>query len=204
MTRRIRKRNRLVLFSAEGRNVTETLYLKDLIKDKEGFTLRKAYGNATDPVGMLKDIIATMKDLDFEPSYGDIALCFIDFDCNRGKELQIREAATLARKKRINLIISNPCFELWFICHFTATPKNYTGSKQLLDDMNRYICGYSKAKEGIYSLLKDKTGHAVKTAANLEKTALSKGYKYLSADFAPATDMFRLFSLMDTAAGKTD
>ena len=182
--------------------MTETLYLKDLIKDKAGFTLRKAYGNATDPVGMMKNIIATMDDLNFNQSYGDVALCFVDFDCNRKKEAQIREAETLARKNKINLIISNPCFELWYICHFTSAPKNYSGSKPLLDDMDRYICGYSKVREGIYVLLKDRTDYAVKTAGNLEKKALSKGYKYLSADFAPATDMFRIFSLLDNAAEK--
>lgn len=41
MGRRMRKRNRLILFAAEGQNVTETLYLKDLVNDTDGFSLSK-------------------------------------------------------------------------------------------------------------------------------------------------------------------
>ena len=61
-----RKRNHLVIFVAEGRNETEKLYLRDLIQDNDGFTLKKAYGSATDPEGMVKNLINTMKDFDFD------------------------------------------------------------------------------------------------------------------------------------------
>ena len=137
--RKERKRNKLVLFAAEGHNATETLYLRDLISDTDGLTLRKAYGNETDPVGMVKNLIASKEAFGFDSDYGDLAFCFIDLDCNRNKEQQIRKAAELAADKDIYLIVSNPCFELWYICHFTSSPKNYTESKDLLKDMPKYI-----------------------------------------------------------------
>lgn len=53
-----RTQNKLILFAAEGHNATETLYLRDLIKNINGVVLRKAHGNETDPVGMVENLIA--------------------------------------------------------------------------------------------------------------------------------------------------
>ena len=110
MQRRKRNRNRLMLFAAEGRNKTERLYLSDLINDTDGLTIRKAYGTATDPIGMVENLASTMDDLGFDPDYGDLAFCFIDLDCSREKEKQIRECAEKAADSDIHLIVSNPCF----------------------------------------------------------------------------------------------
>ena len=63
MARKIRKRNRIMLFAAEGHNETEKLYLRDLINDTKGFVFKKAYGTNTDPSGMIKNIIATMNEV---------------------------------------------------------------------------------------------------------------------------------------------
>ena len=60
-----RTRNKLILFAAEGHNATETLYLKDLIKDLAGVVLRKAHGNETDPVGMVENLKDSMDALGF-------------------------------------------------------------------------------------------------------------------------------------------
>ena len=194
-----RKQNKLILFAAEGHNATETIYLKDLINDTKGLTLRKAYGTDTDPLGMVENLRATMDDLGFDADYGDLAFCFIDLDCNRKKEKQIREAAEKAIANNIHLIVSNPCFEIWYMCHFTSSPKNYTESKALLKDMPQYIKGYGKAKEGIYALTKKYINTAIINAKNLEKRAIANGYIIHTADFSPATDVYKIFQLLEKA-----
>lgn len=156
----------------------------------------QAHGNETDPVGMVKNLIASMDAFGFDSEYGDIAFCFIDFDCDKGKEPQIREALELATSNNIHLIISNPCFELWYICHFTSSPKNYLRSKDLLDDMPSYIKGYNKSMEAIYPQVKDETIVAIRNAEQLEKRAIEKGYVPHTADFSPATDVYRIFQLI--------
>lgn len=191
-----RTRNKLILFAAEGHNATETLYLRDLIKNINGVVLRKAHGNETDPVGMVENLIASMEAFGFDPEYGDLAFCFVDFDCDKGKEPQIKEALELATSNNIHLIISNPCFELWYICHFTSSPKNYLKSKDLLDDVPTYIKGYNKSMEAIYPQIKDETIAAIKNAEQLEKRAIEKGYVPHTADFSPITDVYRIFQLI--------
>ena len=194
-----RKKNRIVLFAAEGHNETEKLYLRDLIDDRNGFVLRKAYGTNTDPIGMVKNIISTMRDLDFRHSEGDVAFCFLDLDCDRGKERSLKEAENMARKHNINIIVSNPCFELWYICHYTSSPKNYSGSRELLRDMDRYIHGYSKSKDGIYEITKTNIPNAMRNAENLEKRAISNGYIIHTADFSPTTDWYKIFRFIGSS-----
>ncbi len=171
--RKMRRRNRLMLFAAEGNNETEKLYLRDLVIDTNGLSIKKAYGNNTDPVGMVKSLIDTMHDLDFDSEYGDIAFCFLDLDLDRNKEKQVKEEETLATNHNIHIIVSNPCFELWYICHFTGSPKNYRSSKDLLKEMSRYIKGYSKSKEGIYAITKPYIPTAIKNAEILERRAMA-------------------------------
>lgn len=187
-----RQRRKLILFAAEGHNKTETYYLQDFIRDVGNLTLRRSRDASTDPVGMVKGLVDAMDEFDFDAENGDLAFCLFDMDCNQDKESQIRQAMQIANKHNIEIIMSNPCFELWFICHFTASPRYYSSSSELCKDMNRFINGYCKSKEGIYSLLKNNLTIAISNAEALEKKALQAGYNKLTADFSPTTEMYKL------------
>lgn len=56
---------------------------------------------------------------------------------------QIQEAAKLANTNKIELIISNPSFEIWFLLHFIYTTKYYD-NKSLIDDLKAYVPNYKK------------------------------------------------------------
>ena len=105
----------------------------------------------------------------------------------------------MARKHNINIIVSNPCFELWYICHYTSSPKNYSSSRELLRDMDRYIHGYSKSKDGIYEITKTNIPNAMRNAENLEKRAISNGYIIHTADFSPTTDWYKIFRFIGSS-----
>ena len=194
--RHCRRRNRLVLFAAEGHNRTETYYLKDFVRDVGGMKLHRSRDASTDPVGMVKGLISTMEDLGFDSREGDLAFCLLDMDCSRDKEKPLQEALRLAKKNEIQKIVSNPCFELWFICHYTSNPRRYASSSELVKDMDRYIKGYAKSLEGIHMLIKNNIESAIRNAENLEKKALASGYCRYCADFSPTTDMYKLVCRM--------
>ena len=125
-----RTRNRLVLFAAEGHNKTEVNYLRDLAKHIGNIKLIRSHDASTDPIRMVKGLISTMEDTDYDPSIGDLAFCIFDMDCNKDKEKQVLEARRIAQNHGIQLIASNPCFEIWYICHYTSTPKLYASRKK--------------------------------------------------------------------------
>lgn len=189
-----RTRKKIVLFTAEGghNNKTETNYLRNLVKDIGNIKLIRTQDASTDPIRMVESLISTMADIDFDPSLGDLAFCIFDMDCDKAKEKQVQEAQSIAQKKGIVLIMSNPCFELWYVCHYTETPKLYASSKDLLKDMNLFIPGYKKQMENVFLIVKEKTGDAIRNAENLENKAIEKGYRKYSADFSPTTEMYKL------------
>ena len=132
---------------------------------------------------MVRNLAATMRDYDFDSENGDLAFCFMDLDCSREKEKQLREAAALALQKGIHLVVSNPCFELWFMCHFTESPRHYAQSRDLLKDISTYINGYGKSRTGIYAMIRHRLDYAIRSAELLEKRAIAAGYVKHTADF---------------------
>ncbi len=46
--------------------------------------------------------------------YGDLAYCLVDADCDSRKNDQLAGATNLANKHNIELIVSAPCFEIWY------------------------------------------------------------------------------------------
>ena len=151
---------------------------------------------------MVKNLIASKEAFGFDSDYGDLIFYFIELDCSRNKEQQIREAAELAVDNNIYLITSNPRFEFWYICHVTSSPKNYAEKQGSQKDMPGYIKGYSKSKEGIYTTTKDKIDTAIKNAKNLEKRAIANGYTIHTADFSPTTAAYRIFPLIKETSKK--
>lgn len=98
---------------------------------------------------------------------GDIAFCVFDLDNSGYKEKQFLEAKKIADKKSIHMIPSNPCFEVWYLEHFTYTSKPFLHSKDIIEELKKYIPDYEKTKN--YSeLLNDKLAIAKANCKKLE------------------------------------
>lgn len=71
----------------------------------------------------------------------DHVWCVVDVD----DHTTLNEALLLARRNGVNLIVSNPCFEIWLLWHyqdFTSQTNRFDLPKKL----NSRIPGYSKKK----------------------------------------------------------
>lgn len=187
-----RKQKRLFLFAAEGHNCTERNYFRGFNADYKDVSIRYANGSSTDPVGLVNELIKAMNSFDFSYEDGDRAFCFIDADCNSTKDVQIEEARRIAIEYKIQIIVSNPCFELWYICHFTGSPHHYSSSGSLIADMDSYIAGYEKSDPSIYEGLKDRMGDAIQNAEKLESSCLRRGLILHKSDFSPSTEVYKV------------
>lgn len=146
-----RKRRPIVFLIAEGKNKTETLYFKAFGHDLNR-NVRFAPGDYTDPVNMVSTLKKIMADNDFSPELGDKAYCLIDADVDAVKNAQLEKAERLAERFNIQIIVSAPSFEYWFICHFTFTGKKYMSNSELLADLEVHIPGYKKSAINNYGL----------------------------------------------------
>ena len=89
-----RKRQAIILISTEGKNQTETNYLRDFAN--RNVRIYFAPGRFTDPVNMVKKLSAEMKKNDFDSGLGDKAFCLIDADVSPLKNNEIIEADKIA------------------------------------------------------------------------------------------------------------
>lgn len=137
-----RKPKRLIVLSTEGTNKTETNYFNELKKESD-YIVEFAPGNYTDPEQMLAVLIDKCEDLGFDYDEGDRAFCLIDGDVSIEKERQIKKADNKAKDNKIINIVSNPCFEVWFLCHYEYSTKQYVSSDEVIKDLKRKCKGYS-------------------------------------------------------------
>lgn len=155
-----RKEKNIILIGAEGDNRTESIYFLSINRHFRKYQIKIADGNKTDPVGIVEDVIKSIKKAGIDINNGDIAACVFDTDFGKTKEKQINNARKLATKHGILIFISNPCFEVWFLEHFCFTSKPFGSCSEVIDSLKKYIPKYSKKKDFI-DLLLDKTHNAL-------------------------------------------
>lgn len=187
-----------LLIGAEGNNKTERTYFQNFKGDM--VTVKTIDGNDTSPVQLVANLAQDITKYDLQP--GDMAICLVDTDFNPSKDaqlkaadLEVKKAKKAANKKGVSimLIVSNPCFEKWFLCHFSASTRNYNSSKEILDELKKYIKGYSKSQDVYKKYLQGKTAIAVKNAKILEKHCLDSGLRPHTVSFTPSTEVYKVF-----------
>ncbi len=185
-----RKRASIVVIEAEGNNKTETLYFKKFGSNKVKIIF--AGGNATDPVNMINELITECRERDFAPELGDKAYCLIDSDVNSDKDEKIAQADIKAQNHDIEIIVSNPCFEQWFMCHFGFSARKYVSSSELVKVLATKIPNYSKTRDDLYELLLPNIDKAIDAAKRLEEYNLKDNRKPHTALFQPSTEVYKV------------
>ena len=183
-----RARRPIIFLTAEGKNKTETLYFRDLGQDVNR-VFRFAPGNHTDPVNMVNELKSFLAENDFSQDLGDRAYCLIDADVNPAKNAQIVKAEELAARSGAEIILSVPCFEIWFLCHFIFSTKQYVSGAEVVAELQKYIRGYGKGTAGVYERIKAFTATALDNAARLEKYCEENGYAVHTTEYMPSTDV---------------
>lgn len=104
----------------------------------------------------------------------DNVFCVVDVDEHPPKTL--KKAIQKARDNDLTLIISNPCFEYWYILHFKYTGTAYTNRPKLYQELSIHL-----GCEGRYDKAKcyfDKIYRHTDTAIKNAKQILSSHWQY--------------------------
>ena len=185
-----RKRKKVIFIATEGKNKTERLYFKKFNSDK--VQMRFAKGGSTDPVNMVSELLSECKDMGFDPEAGDMAYCVIDSDFSINKNNQMALADKKAKKNDLSLIVSSPCFEIWYLCHYEYSTKIFGSNEEVIDELKKRMPQYDKNKEDMYEILLQMKDNAVENAKKLEKYNLQSGKKLHTVEFMPSTEVYRI------------
>lgn len=195
-----RKRKKIIFIATEGKNKTEKLYFKKFNSDK--VQIRFAKGGSTDPVNMVSELLSECKDMGFDPEAGDTAYCVLDSDFAASKNIQIALADKKAEANDLSLIVSSPCFEIWYLCHYDYSTKAFGSNEEVINELKKRIPQYDKNKEDMYELLRPMQDNAVQNAKRLEKYNLQSGKKPHAVEFMPSTEVYRIIETIIEAENR--
>lgn len=135
------ERERILIYT-EGR-ITEPMYFGPLRREFRGSGRMVEFGPAHgEPLKVVKEAAEHQTR---ERRHGvpfDQVWCVIDVECPRPHD-SLDEALSLARRKNVRCAISNPCFELWLILHFTNC-FSYLTTEDACRKLEGLDCGYSR------------------------------------------------------------
>jgi hypothetical protein len=74
----------------------------------------------------------------------DEVWCVLDTE-NPNENSTLRTAIEKARKSKINLAISNPCFEYWYFIHFESSSRPFSNGQEMKQALKGHISDYDES-----------------------------------------------------------
>ena len=97
----------------------------------------------------------------------DHIFCVIDKDTHDTLDRAIEKT----NSNGLKIILSNPCFEYWYILHFKNTSKAYNSSKAVVSELKKkHHKGYTKGSDGIFDIIYDDTDKAIANSKHVLKS----------------------------------
>lgn len=157
-------------------------------------------GSKTDYASLIRKANRICEDDGVSSSFGDSVWIVADADVNyqaadavNKKNAALSEARKKAGRKSFELILSNPCFELWYLLHLrytTAHLPDYDAVRKALEQAG--ITDYEKHND-LYERLVSHTSEAVERAKRLEKFHTDNGSTLpLGINANPYTEVYKL------------
>jgi hypothetical protein len=186
-----RRRKKIILIGAEGNNKTEQNYFKRFNSRESEYVVIFAKGNDTDPLKVAKSVYKSSRpneeDLHFDD--GDCAYCVVDTDVDYAKQSKIDEAIKYGSNKHIEVILSNPCFEIWFLQHFTYSTKSFSSNDAVIEELKNYIPSYEKNGD-VFDALLPHIQTAKQNALKLEQYHDKVGHRKKSMERNPSSEVY--------------
>ena len=194
-----RKTNPVILLIAEGTNETESKYFSSFQHQHAGYTIIVLKtGHKTDPEGMLKKLEDYWVEKNLDAERGDIAFVVVDLDCSKAKtQLIDRLSKTITITE---FVVSNPCFEVWFLLHFRYSTKSFLSSYEVINELKKYIPDYQKNSD-VAGLIKPNLPQAVRNAQRLEAYHCDNMNRWPSNDCNPRTDVAKVILAIEERKG---
>ena len=142
-----RKRKPSIFIVCEGRNKTERTYFNHFKERTAPYNLHIVDCESTDVSSMAKKAYSIFMDNQLDLGIGDRVYCLVDLDLEPYKYDQFIKAKN--KYKKIEIIPSNPCFEIWLQYYFTKHPKVVNSSQKAKEEMARFLPGYTESMDVI-------------------------------------------------------
>ena len=126
----------------------------------------------------------------------DVVYCVIDVEAPKAESLS--RAVNKAEDNRLEVILSNPCFEYWYILHFRKTSAPFSTSQEAKSALRREHCAYCESDTTIFDVVYPKTPDAIKHS----KEVLNEQHNDAEdlSDCNPSTHVHKIVEYLQNAA----
>ena len=146
---------------------TEPLYFEALRREQRLSSIDiKIVKSRSAPTYIVREGIRQKKELDDER---DEVWCVFDAEC-RAAEAPFQQAVAASRSHGLELAVSNPAFEYWYILHFVCTDRPFGAADECFRELQAYLPGYDKAHL-VFDELKERLDDALANADRLRQNA---------------------------------
>jgi hypothetical protein len=197
----IRRPRNTIVIVCEGEK-TEITYFEGFRERYSGVQIEPLHGGCTDPINIVKFALDQIEYYDIDFENGDAIWCVFDVDENENRFLS--KALKEANKNRLNIALSNPSFEFWYLIHFEKKVA-YISRSEAIDELKKYIPKYEK-KMNVFPILKPKLQNAIEHAKFLNKQHEKNKIKLFSKESNPSSQVFKLIEYIESIKqmNKTD
>ena len=188
---RNRRPRNVVLIVCEGQK-TEVNYFKGFRERKSNVKIIPYHEKVTDPKSIVDVARKQAKKEKIKVSEGDTVWCAFDVDENTNEALQ--SAVRMAEKNKIQIALSNPSFEIWFLLHYIFQRSELT-TQEAIAKLKEFIPDYTKNML-VYGFLKDKLETAIERAKSLNALHEENGIDHYTRESNPSSQVFRLIEFI--------
>lgn len=180
-------RNKMLII-CEG-DKTEPMYFENYRTPQNNLDVIPIPSSRKDVGSIVEFAKKKMQDLDIKG--GDSIWCV--YDCDENTDDRISTAYRNAGKS-INICLSNPSFELWFLLHFSYIDSSLQNDG-LIGLLKRHVPDYSKNND-CYQILGPLTDTAIKNSKKLEKLHIDNGTELNSTKSNPSTQVYKIIEVI--------
>jgi hypothetical protein len=175
--------SRLIVIATEGEK-TEKQYFENLFDSPviQVKILETPSDGKSDPGYVLQRLVTFQQDCDIN---GNDELWLMS-DVDRWGPEKLKTVCRLANEAGISVAISNPCFELWLLLHFTEANLEDRNGKALKERLKEKLSGYNSAKLDLSLYTSENVALAVQRAKALDQNPVA-----LWPEF-PGTHVYKL------------
>jgi hypothetical protein len=128
--------------------------------------------------------------------YDDV-FCVIDVD----RHTTLAQAIDKANTNNLRVILSNPCFEYWYILHFKRTGSPYHSSRDVVSDLKSYFPNYDKGNADIFEEIYPRTDEATERSKEILRSQYHDEEDLRQCN--PSTDVHRVVECILDIAEKS-
>jgi RloB-like protein len=168
-----------LLIVCEGQK-TEPQYFKGIRQHKRLRTLQVTIVDAsgrTNPIAIINRAITERQTIQADKGWeaNDSVWAVFDGDEHRHQDPQNwNSAIDKAKTQKINLAITNPCFEFWYLIHYQDATANMD-AKTALKQLQKHRPNYTKAQTLYPDPLEELTDAAIQRAEKIAKQIANTG-----------------------------